>query len=161
MEIVKAKISDLEQILEVYKIAKQFMRDNGNPLQWQGDYPNRDLLISDIDKGELFIITESDFVEAVFSLNFGKDKFYEYIEGEWLNNDDYVAIHKVASRGRKKGLLRKIVEFSLESSDNIRIDTHENNDVMKHLIEKNGFTYCGKIFVEDGTERLAYHLTKK
>jgi hypothetical protein len=27
---------------------------------------------------------------------------------------------------------------------------------MQHLIEKHGFSYCGIIWLEDGTERLAY-----
>ena len=27
---------------------------------------------------------------------------------------------------------------------------------MQHLLDKNGFTYCGIIYLDDGTERLAY-----
>lgn len=38
----------------------------------------------------------------------------------------------------------------------IRIDTHQDNKSMQRLILKNNFEYCGIIYVEDGSERLAY-----
>ena len=31
---------------------------------------------------------------------------------------------------------------------------------MQHLFEKNGFKKCGIIYLEDGSERLAYQLIK-
>ena len=46
----------------------------------------------------------------------------------------------------------------------LRIDTHENNKVMQHLILKNGFEKCGIIYVDDGSPRVAFeknHLRKK
>ena len=39
---------------------------------------------------------------------------------------------------------------------NLKIDTHRDNRIMQHLLDKNGFTYCGIIYLDDGTERLAY-----
>ena len=44
----------------------------------------------------------------------------------------------------------------LESIPHLRIDTHRNNLVMQHVVEKHGFSRRGIIFVEDGTERIAY-----
>ena len=38
----------------------------------------------------------------------------------------------------------------------IKIDTHKENFVMRGLLEKNGFEYCGIILLEDGAERVAY-----
>ena len=38
----------------------------------------------------------------------------------------------------------------------LRADTHADNKIMQHLLEKNGFTKCGIIHVEDGTPRIAY-----
>jgi len=40
--------------------------------------------------------------------------------------------------------------------NNIRIDTHRDNAIMQHNIEKHGFTYCGIIYLANGDERLAY-----
>ena len=39
---------------------------------------------------------------------------------------------------------------------NIRIDTHRDNRIMRHNIEKHGFAYCGIIYLANGDERLAY-----
>ena len=37
MEIRKASMQDLEQIMHVYKNARKFMRENGNEEQWGDD----------------------------------------------------------------------------------------------------------------------------
>ena len=50
----------------------------------------------------------------------------------------------------------KVVAFCEKQIPHLRIDTHEDNKVMQHLIEKNGFKKCGIVYVEDGTERFAY-----
>ncbi len=39
---------------------------------------------------------------------------------------------------------------------NFRIDTHNDNKIMQHVIEKNGFIRCGIIYVKDGSPRIAY-----
>lgn len=41
----------------------------------------------------------------------------------------------------------------------LRADTHADNKVMQHLLEKNGFVRCGNITLADGTSRIAYHCT--
>ena len=38
----------------------------------------------------------------------------------------------------------------------ISIDTHKDNLIMQKFLSKNGFDRCGIIYVEDGTERIAY-----
>ena len=52
------------------------------------------------------------------------------------------------------------VKWCFERCPNLRIDTHEDNRIMQHLLEKNGFIYCGEITVEDGTSRMAYQKTE-
>lgn len=44
-------------------------------------------------------------------------------------------------------------------AQNIRIDTHADNKTMQHLIEADGFTRCGIIYIADGTPRIAYQWT--
>ena len=42
MEIRKASVQDLGQIMQVYDKARKFMRENGNAEQWGEDYPSTD-----------------------------------------------------------------------------------------------------------------------
>ncbi len=54
------------------------------------------------------------------------------------------------------GTFSKALAFCEQLEPNIRIDTHQNNKRMQHLLEKNGFTYCGIILTEEQAPRLAY-----
>ena len=44
-------------------------------------------------------------------------------------------------------------------AQSIRSDTHADNKTMQHLIEADGFTRCGIIYIADGTPRIAYQWT--
>lgn len=50
MIIREARTEDLERILEIYEIAKAFMRQTGNPHQWNSRYPDSKTLEEDIHK---------------------------------------------------------------------------------------------------------------
>ena len=70
-------------------------------------------------------------------------------------------IHRVASSGSGKGFAAACFDWCREQClasgcRNLRIDTHADNKVMQHVLEKNGFAYCGKIYLQDGAMRLAY-----
>ena len=39
MNIRKSTRQDLSEILNLYKIAREFMKNNGNPNQWEDRYP--------------------------------------------------------------------------------------------------------------------------
>ena len=43
---------------------------------------------------------------------------------------------------------------------NLRVDTHRDNKVMQHILTKYGFQRCGIIYVKNGTERIAYQMTR-
>ena len=38
----------------------------------------------------------------------------------------------------------------MDRDTNIRIDTHRDNKIMQHNILKQGFTYCGIIYLQSG-----------
>ena len=48
------------------------------------------------------------------------------------------------------------LNWALTRVRQFKIITHRDNRIMQHLLDKNGFTYCGIIYLDDGTERLAY-----
>ncbi|MEI3312611.1 MAG: GNAT family protein [Faecalibacterium prausnitzii] len=49
-----------------------------------------------------------------------------------------------------------VLDWSMEHCQSLRADTHADNKIMQHLLEKNGFTRCGIIHVADGSPRFAY-----
>lgn len=159
MKIRKAVFSDLDQIQNVYYSAKQFMRQTGNPNQWASGYPSNELLLADMERDSLFVIEDNSTIHAVFVLLHGPDPTYSYIEGSWLNDEDYFVIHRIASDNTLHHILPAVLDFADQYTDTIRIDTHADNKVMQHLLSKYGFTHCGTIYLSDGSPRLAYQRT--
>ena len=159
MHIRKAEKSDLNDIMNIYRTAQEFMIKSGNPNQWGRTYPSRELIESDIENEVCFLICENEIPHGVFALFRGDEPTYNHIEnGKWLNDDEYVTIHRIASDGKVHGIFKCSITYCRTISNNIRIDTHESNTVMQRLIEKNGFVKCGTIYVRDAP-RIAYHWT--
>ena len=123
-----ARRSDLDAIMQIYARARQTMADSGNPL------------------------------EGAFAFILGPDPTYAKIEdGQWLNDTlPYGTIHRLASAGKRPGVASDIINWCLEHCESLRADTHADNKIMQHILEKNGFTKCGIIHVADGTPRIAY-----
>ena len=44
MEIRKAKIEELDEIMEIFEHARQFMAKNGNASQWGTTYPEQEIV---------------------------------------------------------------------------------------------------------------------
>ena len=164
MIIRKATTADIDRCLEIYKNAREYMRQNGNPDQWGTEYPYEHLLVEDIEFGRLYVVEQNCSVEGVFLMESGPDETYMEIEGEWLNDEPYYVIHRIASSGKAKGVVKAAVDFALINTQNVRIDTHEKNLTMQKVLTKIGFEYCGIIYVfapwEGRSPRMAYHLKK-
>ncbi len=56
MDIRMAELSDLIKIEKIYSDARKFMRNAGNTEQWSGGYPARELMLSDINKKQLYVV---------------------------------------------------------------------------------------------------------
>ena len=158
MNIRQAMENDLDAILSIYEKARRYMRESGNPTQWGFSYPPKELIISDIENGDLFVGTDdSDIPHFVFGFFEGPDPTYNIIEdGAWPNDAPYRAIHRIASDGTIKGAVSHAVSFASQFTDELRIDTHEDNKTMQHVLEKLGFIRCGRIYTLEGSPRIAY-----
>ena len=154
--IRKADMSDLEKILEIYSRARAFMAQTGNPTQWKNNYPDNDTVVNDIVSQNLYVIDEDGNLDAVFMLSNGPDETYSEIDGAWINDEPYCVIHRVASSGRRRAIMADCLNFALLNSQNVRIDTHNDNAIMQHQLEKLGFKRCGVIKLKNGEPRIAY-----
>ena len=147
----------MERIMEIFEAAKAYMHSHGNVNQWNGAYPQKELILSEIACGHCYVVCNADNVVGTFCLIFGEDPTYAVIEdGQWKNEAPYTTIHRLASDGSVKGVGHSCVEFSYNLLENLRADTHADNITMQHLLEKEGFVRCGIIHLKDGAPRIAY-----
>ena len=152
-----AQEKDLKKIQGIYAHAREFMAEHGNPTQWGQTHPKEDVLRNDIEKKQLYLIEEQEKILGVFALIIGEDPTYQRIEqGGWRESSTYGTIHRVASAPEEHGIMDQVIAFSWDTIRHLRIDTHENNQVMQYLIQKNGFKKCGIIYTDDGSPRIAF-----
>lgn len=157
MKIRQAVECDLPEIFSIYETARNFMATNGNEEQWGKEHPKEEILREDIEKGQLYLVMQNDRICGAFALVVGADPTYARIDGgHWRRKTDYLTIHRLASNRIAKGIFTACLELAKQKSTYLRIDTHEKNGVMRHLLQKNGFRFCGTIYVRDGSPRLAY-----
>ena len=166
MIVRRTENRDLDRVIDIFSEARGTMAKLGID-QWQDGYPTREIAEEDVALSRSYAVEIDGEVCATFVLQLGGDKNYDVIErGEWLSgneNRDYLAIHRVAiavaSRGR--GIAAQMISYASDLARerglaSLRIDTHEGNVVMRRMLEKNGFTYCGVIYLENGDARVAY-----
>lgn len=157
MYIRKSRMEDISEMLEIYAQARQFMREVGNPNQWDSSYPSEELLQKDIESGNSYVAVEEERVVAVFAFIIGEDPTYAVIEdGRWLNEEVYGTIHRLAGRSGYHGIAQECMNFCKSQIKTLRADTHYDNKIMQHLLEKNGFVRCGIIHLANGAPRIAY-----
>ncbi len=155
--IRKTEEKDLPSIELIYACARAFMRQSGNGGQWGEGYPKREKLLDDISRGYSYLCQEGNDILAVFSFCPSPDPTYAKIEnGTWLNDEPYRVIHRMAAGKRRSGAASFCLGWCFKQCRNIRIDTHRNNAPMLGLINKFGFKYCGIIYTDDGSPRLAF-----
>lgn len=162
LSLRNATEADLGEIRRIYEYAQDYMIRSGNPTQWGRSYPSADLIRSDLQKKVCKVIYDETGIHGVFALFDGAEPTYAHIEeGEWLNDEPYVTIHRLAGDGQVHGLFQCAADHCKSISPNVRIDTHASNTTMQRLIEKNGFKKCGIIHVRDGSPRIAYQWTAR
>ena len=155
--IRRARQTDFSRVCEIYAIARAFMAKTGNATQWGDSFPPEELLREDIRLGRLYVVEEAGNVHGAFAFLLGQDPTYQVIEdGTWKSAVPYGTLHRVASDGAVHGLFGQMVDYAWSVIPHLRIDTHENNAVMRHLVEKHGFQRCGVIYLEDGAPRIAF-----
>ena len=167
MNVINASIHNIEEILNIYHLAIKHMNDEKNYNQWTLD--DNDFIKSIkpyIEKKEFYIIKDNDEIVGFFAMIHGIDKTYNDIKGSWLNNDEYITIHKIAVKYYQKGIFSKILNYVESHAKNhnifnIRIDTHKNNISMNTSLKNKGFSFCGIItlngdFSDENALRNAY-----
>ncbi len=162
MNIRKTTKDDLNRVMEIYAHAREFMAGTGNPNQWgKRNWPPVELIVADIEKGCSYVCeNEQGDVVGTFFFTQGKDiepTYRKIDDGQWIGDDCYGVVHRIASDGSEKGIGSFCINWALDRCGHLRIDTHGDNKVMQGMLGKLGFIHCGTIYVyEDDDPRLAY-----
>lgn len=162
MTIRKTTAGEIPAVLAIYEEGRRYMRENGNLNQWSGGYPQKELIEDDVKRGVSYVVEDEGEIVCVFAMIEGPDPTYARIDyGRWLNDNPYLVIHRIAVSRHKKGIASFVFDYALSLCPDVRIDTHRDNIPMQKALGKNGFAYCGIIYLENGDERLAYHKERK
>lgn len=166
----KATLQDIDEVMRAVEDSREFLKAQGNN-QWMNGYPNRDDFINDINNGRLFVVFDQDdptILVGVCALTYHEDDYQNLYEGKWLTDLPYMVMHRVALKmeyrghGYGKRLFDVFVEQAkIEGYRSLRIDTHERNDVMRHLISSYGFVSCGKAILTPNKDRMVFERVLK
>ncbi len=158
MIITKASIDDVDDIINIVNQAKTYLKSQ-NIDQWQDGYPDKDTFLNDINKENLYIVKEENTVLGVFALANYEGNYDTIYHGKWRRDKTYVVVHRIAidNQFKGKGVAKYIFDYVKDKYSYIRIDTHKDNLNMQKCLLKNGFKYCGIIYLSrDNSSRLAY-----
>jgi ribosomal protein S18 acetylase RimI-like enzyme len=158
----RAEYRDREEIMAVFDEARDFLRRQGVD-QWQNGYPSASVIGRDIENGDAYVM-ETGGVAGYIAVCFGEEPSYARVYGgAWRYAPPYAALHRVAVARRCRAgglavvmLCRAQALCAKAGMASIRIDTHRQNLPMQRFLRKNGFGFCGLIYLEDGAERLAF-----
>lgn len=163
IEILKAKISDMDEIMNIIKVAQEDFKSKGID-QWQNNYPNHEIIREDIEKNNSYVFKERGNMIGTTAIIFDGEKDYNTIyDGDWLSYGDYAVIHRMAIDFKYRGgglaleMMKKIEDMSRDKRVySIKVDTHRKNIPMIRLLLKNTYKECGWIYLEDGNKRIAF-----
>ena len=163
MEFRKAVETDVDSIMKIIKQAQDYFKEKGIN-QWQNNYPNVEVISNDVAEKNSYVLLKNNEVVATAVVSFKGEKTYESIyEGEWISNKEYAVVHRIAVDNNHKGLglssqiIKNVEELCVEKGvSSIKVDTHEENLSMQKLLRKNKFEYCGIIYLEDSSPRIAF-----
>lgn len=159
----KTTKEDIKQVMKIINEAKDYFREM-NIDQWQDGYPNEEVILNDIKNENSYVLEINKEIVATAMFALEKDETYDKIyDGKWLTEQDYAVIHRIAVSTEAKGsriaseIIKNAVVVCLKHGiKSIKIDTHKDNISMQKFLKNNGFEYCGIIYLEDNSERVAF-----
>ncbi len=156
MSTIKLVSADhLDEVMEIYRAATRKM-DEMNILQWDEDYPSREIIEEDIQKETMYGYFEGDELCAVGVLN--EKQSEEYKEVAWKFPDDQpLVLHRlvVSPKHQNKGISKQMIRFAEEYAEKhryktIRFDAFMENPVSTGVYRRAGYTVSGTVTFRKG-----------
>ncbi len=161
MGLRPAQNNEIDVAMNIINMAKKHLKEQGID-QWQNGYPDHTVIQNDIRQGKGFFVIDGDEINGYLCIDFDGEPAYETLNGEWVTDDKYVVVHRMAftDSARGKGISTTVFNLVEEMARekgirSFRVDTDEANLKMQHVLKKNGFTYRGTIWF-DNSQKIAF-----
>jgi ribosomal protein S18 acetylase RimI-like enzyme len=151
----RAVSADLPEVLALFQAATKRMNEQGIP-QWDEIYPNREVLDSDIARGELTVGRTEGKIACVFVLSEQYDE--EYAQGRWrFPNSRFCILHRLCVHPdfqHRKVAARAMdyIEETLKSEgvESVCLDAFSLNPYALRLYESRGYERAGQVNFRKG-----------
>ena len=150
MIIRKSKISDLKEIMKMYKSCVKGMLANDID-QWDETYPNAGVIMEDLINQTYFVAIENNIIIGGINIDQNQDKTYLEIDWEDKSNS-FLVVHRLGVKeelwekkiGKKLMIFAEnmIIEKGLKS---IRLDTYSGNPKAMEFYRRLGYRELGVI----------------
>ncbi len=152
----RATAEDLPAIARIRDEARASLHRHGVD-QWQGTYPEDEVFLRDMERGECFVLLYDDEVAAMFTLSACPEPSYDEItDGKWTPGMDYCVLHRaaVSAKYRGSGMAGWVIRFAEQQTlaagrRCLRTDTHRRNRSMQRLLRDSGFRYRGNVLCDE------------
>ena len=164
MIIRKAEISDLENIMKMYKSCVAGMIANGID-QWDETYPNAEVIMEDLIAQTYFVAEENSIIIGGINIDQNQDKTYLEIDWEDESNS-FLVVHRLGVKEEYwdkkigKDLMLFTEDLVLEKGlKSIRLDTYSGNPKAMEFYKRLGYSELGTIDLKPDKDK--YHCFEK
>lgn len=147
----KANKNELDKIFEIYKTCRKDLANKGI-VQWDENYPTRQLIKEAINERNLYKIEEGKNLIGTFILNSKVDQYWKKIKWQ---SDDFLGLHLLAIKPdyQEKGFGKKVLEFceqraKEEGYESVHLDVFSKNPAALKLYKSNGYKKVGELYFD-------------
>jgi len=150
MIIRKAEISDLQNIMKMYKSCVTGMVKNGIN-QWDDAYPNTEIISEDLNAGTYYVAEMDETIIGGINIDNNQDDTYLHLDWE-DKSDSFLVVHRLGVKeefwnkkiGKDLMLFTEklVIEKGMKS---IRLDTYSGNPKAMDFYKRLGYTELGTI----------------
>ena len=143
----QAQSCETDRIMQIIRQAQARMHAAGSR-QWQDGYPAPGHISADIGRNRGYVLCKPGVegplsVIAYGAVVFDGEPAYDAIDGQWLTDEPYVLVHRIAvadgerGRGVAAEFLHRVETLAQERGVKaFRIDTNFDNQTMLRLLER-------------------------
>ncbi|MBL6657423.1 MAG: GNAT family N-acetyltransferase [Flavobacteriales bacterium] len=150
MIIRKAKVNELNQIMEVYDSCVRGMIELGID-QWDESYPNREVIKKDLETGDYYVGIINDEIVSGIKIDAKQDP--TYLDIDWQDKtNNFMVVHRLCAKvsvwnkGVGKQMMKYAEKLALENKHiSMRLDTYINNPKAIAFYKRIGYKQLGHI----------------